>query len=65
MEKINEIMDLLMNKGLIKNDCLEVKRLKSGTTDGIIYTILYKNMPTFVIKIDHLPLRNSCLPIKR
>ncbi|TQR36964.1 hypothetical protein C7Y47_04430 [Lysinibacillus sphaericus] len=53
MEKINEIVDLLMNKGLIKNDCLEVKRLKSGTTDGIIYTILYKNMPTFVIKIDH------------
>ncbi|MBG9455811.1 hypothetical protein ABE61_17590 [Lysinibacillus sphaericus] len=53
MEKINEIMDLLINKGLIIDDHLELKRLKSGTTEGILYTILRKNMPIFVIKIDH------------
>ncbi|MFB7160222.1 hypothetical protein [Lysinibacillus sp. NPDC056232] len=53
MEKINEIMDLLINKGLVINDHLELKRLKSGTTAGILYTILCKNMPIYVIKIDH------------
>ncbi|MFJ8089134.1 hypothetical protein ACIQ7N_13115 [Lysinibacillus sp. NPDC095746] len=53
MEKINEIMDLLINKGLVINEHLELKKLKSGTTEGILYTILCKKLPTFVIKIDH------------
>ena len=53
MEKIDEIIELLTNKGFIKNDHLEWQKLKSGTTDGILYTILLKNMPTYVVKIDH------------
>ncbi|MFF2176529.1 hypothetical protein ACFVT8_08730 [Lysinibacillus sp. NPDC058147] len=53
MEKINEIIDVLINKGLVINDHLELKGLKSGTTDGILYTILIKNIPTYVIKVDH------------
>ncbi|MGE7943913.1 phosphotransferase [Lysinibacillus xylanilyticus] len=53
MGKINEIIELLTNKGLVINDRLEWQRLKSGTTDGILYTILLKNMPTYVVKIDH------------
>ena len=51
-KKINEIIDVLINKGLIMNDGMELKRLRSGTTNGILYTLL-NNMPTFVIKIDH------------
>lgn len=53
MEKIYEIIELLTNKGLVINDHLEWQRLKSGTTDGILYTILLKNRPTYVVKIDH------------
>ncbi|WP_066083004.1 hypothetical protein [Neobacillus novalis] len=53
MKKINEIIDVLINKGLIMNDGLELKRLRSGTTNGMLYTLLANNMPTFVIKIDH------------
>lgn len=53
MEKISKIIDVLINKGLVINDHLELKGLKSGTTDGILYTILLKNIPTYVIKVDH------------
>lgn len=52
MKKINEIIDVLINKGLIINDRLEVKRLKSGTTNGVLYTLLFNEIPTYVIKID-------------
>ncbi|MGE7921362.1 phosphotransferase [Viridibacillus sp. NPDC093762] len=52
MKKINEIIDILINKGLIINDGLEVKRLKSGTTNGVLYTLLYNEIPTYVMKID-------------
>lgn len=37
---------------LIINDGLEVKRLKSGTTNGVLYTLLYNEIPTYVMKID-------------
>lgn len=52
MKKINEIIDFLINKGLIVNDGLEVKSLNSGTTNGVLYTLLFKEIPTYVIKID-------------
>ncbi|MBD8521242.1 hypothetical protein [Lysinibacillus fusiformis] len=52
MKKINENIDILINKGLIINDGLEVKRLKSGTTNGVLYTLLYNEIPTYVMKID-------------
>jgi len=53
MEKINDILDILINKGLILNDGLELKRLRSGTTNGVLYTLIAKKMPTYVIKIDN------------
>src|SRR4051812_4670509 len=53
MEKINEIIDILINKDLIINDGLELKGLKSGTTNGVLYTLIAKKMPSYVIKIDN------------
>lgn len=59
MKKINEILDILINKGLIINDGLELKQLRSGTTDGVLYTLSAKKMPTYVIKIDNPKIINS------
>jgi hypothetical protein len=53
MEKIYEIIDILINKGLIINDGLELKGLKGGTTNGVLYTLLFNKIPTYVIKIDN------------
>lgn len=59
MEKINEIIDILINKGLIINDGLELKGLKSGTTNGVLYTLIAKKMPSYVIKIDNSKIITS------
>ncbi|MED3573864.1 hypothetical protein [Cytobacillus praedii] len=53
MGRINEIIDRLIHKGLIINDGLELKELKSGTTNGVLYTLHIKRMPAYVIKIDN------------
>jgi hypothetical protein len=53
MQKINEIIDLLIKNGSLLNDNLEVKGLKKGTTNGDLYTLLIKEIPTFVIKVDN------------
>ncbi|MGN7400796.1 phosphotransferase [Cytobacillus praedii] len=53
MVRINEIIDRLIHKGLIINDGLELKELKSGTTNGVLYTLHIKRMPAYVIKIDN------------
>ncbi|MFJ5790287.1 hypothetical protein ACIP9G_09355 [Lysinibacillus sp. NPDC093197] len=53
MEKINEVIEILINKGLISNDRLTLKTLKSGTTNGVLFTLSINNTPTFVIKIDN------------
>ncbi|MED3550065.1 hypothetical protein [Cytobacillus praedii] len=53
MVRINEIIDRLIHKGHIINDGLELKELKSGITNGILYTLLIKRMPAYVIKIDN------------
>ncbi|MDX5475672.1 MAG: hypothetical protein LPK00_09090 [Bacillaceae bacterium] len=53
MVKINEIIDTLINMDLIRNDCLELQKLKSGTTNGVLYNLLLNNKPTYVIKIDN------------
>jgi len=50
MKKMNEIINILINRGLIINDGLELKRLKNGTTNGVLYTILFNKIPTYVIK---------------
>jgi aminoglycoside phosphotransferase len=53
MEKLNEVIDILINKGLIINDDLKLNGLKSGTTNGVLYTLIAKKMPSYVIKIDN------------
>jgi hypothetical protein len=50
---INEVIQILINKGLISNNCLTLKTLKSGTTNGVLFTLSFNNNPTFVIKIDN------------
>ena len=52
MNKINEITDFLINNGFITNDGLEVQQLKSGTTNGVLYTLLFNKIPTYVVKMD-------------
>jgi hypothetical protein len=52
MEKINEIITSLIYQGLFENDDIEFKGLKSGTTNGILYTLFINKMPMYVIKID-------------
>jgi aminoglycoside phosphotransferase len=52
MEKINGILNSLIDQGLFEKDDIEVKGLKSGTTNGILYILLINNMPMYVIKID-------------
>lgn len=52
MEKINEIVSRLKSQGILRSDHIEVKKLKSGTTNGILYTLFYNEEPTYVIKID-------------
>jgi aminoglycoside phosphotransferase len=59
MVQINEIIEILNNKNLIKNNGLEFKPLKSGTTNGVLYNIYVENTPTYVIKIDHPSIINS------
>ncbi|MEH7886594.1 hypothetical protein V7654_20015 [Bacillus sp. JJ1609] len=59
MVKINEIIDILNNKSMIKNNGLEFKALKSGTTNGVLYTLYVENTPTYVVKIDHPSIINS------
>jgi aminoglycoside phosphotransferase len=52
MEKINEIINSLIYQGLFENDDIEIKGIKSGTTNGILYTLFINKMPMYVIKID-------------
>lgn len=52
MEKINEIINSLIYHGLFENHDIEYKGLKSGTTNGILYTLFINKMPMYVIKID-------------
>lgn len=59
MVQINEIIEILNNKSLIKNNGLAFKALKSGTTNGVLYNIYVENTPTYVIKIDHPSIINS------
>ncbi|WP_312476595.1 hypothetical protein [Neobacillus sp.] len=52
MEKINVIITSLVDKGIIKNDEIELKKLTSGTTNGILYTLSNNGIPKYVIKMD-------------
>ncbi|MDQ7861210.1 hypothetical protein RCO48_09515 [Peribacillus frigoritolerans] len=52
MGKINEIIYGLLNQGIIKNDDIDIKKLKSGTTNGVLYTLHNNGIPKYVIKMD-------------
>ncbi|NLP49808.1 hypothetical protein [Bacillus sp. RO1] len=52
MEKINKIIDVLESEGSLKDDDIELKRMNSGTTSGVLYTLLLDRNPAYVIKMD-------------
>lgn len=52
MEKIDKIIDVLENEGLLGDADIELKRMNSGTTSGVIYTLLLDKNPAYVIKKD-------------
>lgn len=52
MEKINEIINELVGQNIIKSNQIEVKSLKSGTTDGVLFTLFINKKPEYVVKID-------------
>ena len=51
MEKINKIMEALINNSLLNKD-FKVEKLNSGTTNGVLYLLIVDNKPTYVVKID-------------
>lgn len=52
MEKAVKIIVVLESEGLLKNSDIELKRMNSGTTSGVLYTLLLDEKPAYVIKID-------------
>ncbi|MBU0906365.1 MAG: hypothetical protein KKF57_14315 [Firmicutes bacterium] len=52
MEKPNEIIDHLVNQGLINGEDIEFGKLTSGTTNGTLFTIKTTEIPKYVVKID-------------
>jgi len=59
MEKINEIIDRLVNQGLINSEDIEIIKLTSGTTNGTLFTIKTPEIPKYVVKIDQPILISS------
>ena len=51
MEKINEIINILVSKAFINAE-VNVEKLKGGTTSGVLYLLLVDQKPTYVVKID-------------
>lgn len=52
MEKINDIIYLLVNQGVINDEGIEFGKLTSGTTNGTLFTITTTEIPKYVVKID-------------
>jgi hypothetical protein len=52
MEQNNNIIDVLKDLGLLRNADIEIKRMNSGTTSGVLYTIIEDKNPAYVIKMD-------------
>lgn len=52
MEKLNEIIDILIDRGFIASEDVEFKKLNSGTTNGILYTLSHNKVPIYVLKIE-------------
>ncbi|KPB06277.1 hypothetical protein [Bacillus sp. CHD6a] len=52
MKGNDKIIDVLESKGLLRNAEIELKRMNSGTTSGILYTLILDKNPVYVIKMD-------------
>lgn len=51
----------LQDKGVINLNELEVNKMKSGTTDGLVYTVSENNAPKYVLKLDKPQQINSVI----
>ena len=51
MEKIDTIINLLINKFLLNED-IKVEKLNSGTTNGVLYLLFVGKKPSYVVKMD-------------
>ncbi|MEK3980783.1 hypothetical protein MKY37_17275 [Psychrobacillus sp. FSL K6-2836] len=52
MEAIDKIINTLKYKDIIKEESIDYKEIKSGTTNGIIYSLLSEEKPLYVLKKD-------------
>jgi hypothetical protein len=52
LSKVNNILTFLQDKGIINLNEQEIMEMKSGTTDGLVYTIAENNLPKYVLKLD-------------
>lgn len=52
MKKIDDILISLKHRGIISEDGMEYKEIKSGTTNGTIYSLSYGDKPLYIIKED-------------
>ncbi|WP_231885808.1 hypothetical protein [Sporosarcina psychrophila] len=51
--KIDEICIGLQDKGIINLNKQRITKMKSGTTDGLVYSVSENNVPKYVLKLDH------------
>ena len=59
MEKIDKIIDVLKSEGLLRNGGIELKQMNSGTTRGVLYTLIQDKSPAYVIKMDDSKIISS------
>lgn len=52
MEAIDKIINTLKYKDIIKEESIDYIEIKSGTTNGIIYSLLSEEKPLYVLKKD-------------
>lgn len=52
MERLDEIINRLKYRGIVKEVNIEYKEIKSGTTDGTIYSLADGGKPIYVLKKD-------------
>ena len=52
METIDKFINTLKNRGIIKEEAIECKELKSGTTEGTIYRLSSEEKPLYILEKD-------------
>lgn len=50
--KVNHICMNLQDKGVINLNEQKIKKINSGTTDGLVYSISENNLPKYLLKLD-------------